>query len=224
MSSHTQRTHFPMWGPTSDFPTWGSGKGTGNPQGIWLWRPVGFDYGTSPGLGETETLGGHTQNFVCTTTQGKKALTSVNTEPDLPGSVWGSSWNVCQQWPAVRTGALATAVLAAVCWRKSSWRSPVAHHRALRLQDWVATGQTTNREGAQPHPSADNWIKNLPMRARPSFLHSQSLPLGSLHNPLILILQWADRRSKNYHPTASRAKNHNHRKTNQNDHMDHSLV
>ena len=28
---------------TTDFPTWGSHKGTENPQRIWLWRPVGFD-------------------------------------------------------------------------------------------------------------------------------------------------------------------------------------
>jgi len=28
--------------PTTDFPTWGSGKGTENSQGIWLWRPIGF--------------------------------------------------------------------------------------------------------------------------------------------------------------------------------------
>ena len=31
-------------GSTKDFPTWGFGKGTKNPKGIWLWRPVGFDY------------------------------------------------------------------------------------------------------------------------------------------------------------------------------------
>ena len=36
----------------TDFPTWGSGKGTENPQGIWLWRPVEFDFRTSTGLGK----------------------------------------------------------------------------------------------------------------------------------------------------------------------------
>ena len=41
--------------PTSGFPAWGSDKGTGNPQGIWSWRPVGFDCKTSTGLGVTET-------------------------------------------------------------------------------------------------------------------------------------------------------------------------
>ena len=46
-----------LWGsePTSGFPAWGPNQRTGNPQGIWPWRPVGFDYKTSTGLGETET-------------------------------------------------------------------------------------------------------------------------------------------------------------------------
>ena len=34
--------------------------------------------------------------------------------------------------------------------------------RDCRLQVWVTSGQTTDREGAQPHPSADNLIKVLP--------------------------------------------------------------
>ena len=38
-------------GPTTDFPTWGSGKGTENPQRIWLWRSEGFHYRTYTGLG-----------------------------------------------------------------------------------------------------------------------------------------------------------------------------
>ena len=52
-------------------------------------------------------------------------------------------------------------------------------------------------EGTQPCPSTENWIKDLlsmasPIRTRPSFLHSQSLPSGSFHKPLILISQRAD--------------------------------
>ena len=39
-------------GPTTDFQTWGSGKGTGNPQGMWLWMSVGFDYKTPTALGK----------------------------------------------------------------------------------------------------------------------------------------------------------------------------
>ena len=51
-NSHTVKK---VLGPTTDFPAWGSGKGTKNPQGIWLWRPVGFDYTTYTGLGETDS-------------------------------------------------------------------------------------------------------------------------------------------------------------------------
>ena len=56
----------------------------------------------------------------------------------------------------------------------------------------------TNREGTQPYPSAENWIKDLlsmvlPTRARPSFPHSQSLPSGSFHRPFSLIHQRTDR-------------------------------
>ena len=58
--------------------------------------------------------------------------------------------------------------------------------------------QVNNREGTQPHPSTENWIKDLlnmatPIRTRPSFPLSQSLPSGSFHEPLILPHQRADR-------------------------------
>ena len=57
-----------------------------------------------------------------------------------------------------------------------------------------------NYQGGR-HPSADDWIKvlvskALPTRARPNFSHHQSLPSGSLHKPLNLLHQRADRRSK----------------------------
>ena len=47
-------------GPTTDSPTWGSSRATENPEGMWLWRPEGFDYRTSTGLGK-QTIGGHKQ-------------------------------------------------------------------------------------------------------------------------------------------------------------------
>ena len=61
-------------GPTTEFPNWGSSKGTEKPQGIWLWRPVGFDYRTSTGLGR-QSLGGHKQSLVLTRTQEKGVVT-----------------------------------------------------------------------------------------------------------------------------------------------------
>ena len=55
-----------------------------------------------------------------------------------------------------------------------------------------------SHRGTQPHPSTENWIKDLlsmamPTRKRPSFPHSQFLPPGSFHKPFILIQQRADR-------------------------------
>ena len=73
-------------GPTTNFPTWGSGKGTENPQEIRLRRPVGFDYRTSIGLGK-QTLGGHKQNLVYNRSQEKETVSRQETEPDMPVSV-----------------------------------------------------------------------------------------------------------------------------------------
>ena len=69
-----------------------------------------------------------------------------------------------------------------------------------------------NREGTQSCPSTKNWIKVFlsmapPIRIWPSFPHSQSLPSGSFHKPLILIPQRADQMK----PTVT--------KTNEIDHM-----
>ena len=84
--------------------------------------------------------------------------------------------------------------------------------RDYRPQNWVASGKTSNREGAELHPSADNQIKYLLSlalftEARSSFPHSQSLPWRSLHKPLILIHQRADRRNKNHNHPVSGTKN-----------------
>ena len=47
---------------------------------------MGFDYRTYIGLGK-QTLGGHKQNLVSTRTQEKGAVTTQETDPDLPMSV-----------------------------------------------------------------------------------------------------------------------------------------
>ena len=51
--------------------------------------------------------------------------------------------------------------------------------------------QVNNREGTQKI-GLDLLSMALPIRTRPSFPHSQSLPSGSFHKPLTLILQRAD--------------------------------
>ena len=81
-------------GPTTDFSTWRSGKGTENPQGIWRWRPVEFDNRTSIKLGK-QTPGGHTQNLVCTRSQEKGAVSPQETESDLPVNVQESLVEAC---------------------------------------------------------------------------------------------------------------------------------
>ena len=47
---------------------------------------MGFDYRTYMGLGK-QTFGGHKQNLVSTRTQEKGAVTTQETDPDLPMSV-----------------------------------------------------------------------------------------------------------------------------------------
>ena len=46
----------------------------------------------------------------------------------------------------------------------------------------------------------------LPTGTRPGFPHSQSLPSGSLHKPLSLTHQRANRRSKKHHLTGAETK------------------
>ena len=75
----------------------------------------------------------------------------------------------------------------------------------------IASGQTTIRQGVQPHPSADNWIKALlskalSIRTRSSFSHHQSLPSRSLHKPFSLIHQRANRRNKKHNLRAAKTK------------------
>ena len=77
--------------------------------------------------------------------------------------------------------------------------------------------QVNNGEGTQLHPSTENWVKDLlsmapPIRVRPSFPLSQSLSARSFHKPL----SFSIRGQTDWKPQSQ--------KTNQSDHMDHSLV
>ena len=77
--------------PTWGFPAWGCGKGTRNPQGIWLWRLAGFDCWNSAGLGETKTpLLEGTHTTWCTWGPGESSSNPKETEPDLPTNAGGS--------------------------------------------------------------------------------------------------------------------------------------
>ena len=91
-----------------------------------------------------------------------------------------------------------------------AWKVPLGG--CHQPEGWVSSDQKNTKEGAQPHSSADSWIKALlskalPTRARPSFSHHQSLPSGSLYKRLSLLHQRADRRSKkNHSPTVTKIK------------------
>ena len=166
------------------------GRGTENPQGIWLWRPVGFDYITSTGLGN------------------QRLLEDTNYTLYTPGPRRKEKWlhKRLSQTGLERSGVSGRGVGGLPQghrhWPQQSWEawqadiSPFGgdHHDPYHS---LVSGQTTGREHSST-PSEENWIKDLlsmalPTKARPSFPHSQSLPSGSFHKPLILIHQRADR-------------------------------
>lgn len=72
--------------------TRGPDKGTGNPQGIWPWSPVGFDY-RSEDWGKQRLQSYRAQtNFACTKTRRRGAVTSQETEPKLLLVLEGLLW------------------------------------------------------------------------------------------------------------------------------------
>ena len=92
-------------------------------------------------------------------------------------------------WPAAGLGALSVVV--------HPW-DLLKEVPIIFITSTIVWPQVNNREGTQLHPSTENWIKDLlsmalPIRKRPSFPISQSLPSASFHKPLILLHQRADR-------------------------------
>ena len=142
--------------PTSGFQAWGTDQRTGNSQGILWWGPVGFDYRPSRGQRETETpvLEG-TNKILCAPRPRGENQWPHRRENYLLG-LKGSCGSMGQQGLTTRTGALEGPP-----WHKPSWSLPLTLPQSCRSQGWVASGQTTTREGVQPHPSADNWIEAL---------------------------------------------------------------
>ena len=119
MKSHTHQVGDPQTGeqnyqrrsptvikflnPTSGFPTWGSSKGTRNPQGIWLWKPSVFDYRISTGLGEAET----------------PLLEGINKILYAPGP------RVKKQWPHRKLNQIHLLVMEVLLWRHRSAVPPL---------------------------------------------------------------------------------------------------
>ena len=118
-------------------------------------------------------------------------------------SAKGMGW----QWPAAGLGAGTVAVHA--------W-DLLKEVIVIFITSTIVWSQVNSREGTQLHQSTESWIKDLgsmalPIRTRPSIPLSQSILSGSCHKPLILLHLRADWKSQS-------------QKTNQSNHMDHSLV
>ena len=101
-------------GPTTDFPTWESGKGTENPGNLTV-KSSGICYRTSTGTG---TWRAQTKPCVhqnpgersCNPTRACAGLTSERVGVSGAGTGW--------QWPAAGSGPLKTTVLASVLLRE----------------------------------------------------------------------------------------------------------
>ena len=113
---------------------------------------------------------------MCSRTQKKRAVTPQETEPDLPVSVRESP---AEMW--VHSGLLR----GQRHWLQQSWElwhagiSPFegGHHYSHYSYHSLASGQT-NREGTQPQPWTENWIKDLLMS---SLMSDSFWPHGLQH-------------------------------------------
>ena len=91
-----------------------------------------------------------------------------------------SSGGVGQWWPTAGLGALSVAV--------HPW-DLLKEVTIIFTTSTIVWPQVNSREGTQLHQSTENWIKDLlsmapPIRTRPSFPLSQSLPSGSFQSLL----------------------------------------
>ena len=133
--------------------------------GIWL-----QDFDRAEGNRDS-TLGGHAQSSVRIGTQGKEQWTQGRLNQTyllvLEGLLQRQGEAVAHHGD-MDTGSRSSGKYSLGWALPESAISPTKDPG--RLQCWVASGQTTNREGTQPHPSTVKWIKVL----RSSDCHSNS--------------------------------------------------
>ena len=92
-----------------------------------------------------------------------------------------------QQSPTAGSGALSAAVCA---------QDLLKEVAIIFITSTIVGSQVKQQGGNTAPPSTEKLIKDLlrmAIRTRPSFPHSQSLPSGNFHKPLIFILQRADK-------------------------------
>ena len=114
---------------------------------------------------------------------------------------FGGQWDLITEFPQDRQTDFQSAQTKPCAHQDPGERSsdPTGDGARLACECPVGSGlRPNNREGTQPRPSTEDWTKNLlsmapTIRTRLSFPLSQSLPSGSIHKPLILLHQRADR-------------------------------
>jgi len=187
--------------PTSGFPAWESSKRTRNPQGIWLWGP--WDLITELLQDwEKQRLGRYKQNLAHTRTQGQGARLNETCLLVLEGLLRqpGSAVAHCRDGDTgaeVLGGAPSVWTLLEVT--MSPTIEPIDSRAGLPQAQ-----QLTGKEHSLTHqPTIElkfYWAWPCAPEQDPIFSHHQSLPSASLHKPLSLIHQRADRKSKNENP------------------------
>ena len=140
------------------------------PSGNWL-----EDFNRTRG-NRDPTLGGHTQSSVYIRNQGKEQWPQGRLNQTyllvLEGLLQRHDGGL---WLTVGTRTLAAEVLGSAPWCEPSQSLSLAPTKTpSRLQCWVASGKTTNREGTQSHPSTIKQIKVLLSSAHQS--NSQLYP------------------------------------------------
>ena len=139
--------------PTSGFPAWGSDKRTGNPQGIWTWRPVGFDCRTFTELGvkETPVLEGTNKTLPAPRLRGKEQWLHRRLNQKYLLVLEGLLWKCGLERAHHRDGDTDTSSLG---------RCPLGVNPLGGL--YRATGLGHFRPKTlpeyEPYPSTDNWI------------------------------------------------------------------
>ena len=89
---------------------------------------------------------------MCTRTQEKEAVTPEETDTELACECPGvSSRGMGQRWPAAGSGSLSTAVRA---------RDVLKEAAIIFITSTIVWSQVNKREGTQPRPSTENWIKD----------------------------------------------------------------
>ena len=154
-------------------------------QQTWVWHkpswrrsPITHHRGTRTytRLGK-QTPGGHKQNLVHQD-PGERSSEPQRDGPRLAHEYPGvSSGFVGQWWPAAGLGAQSTAVHA--------W-DPLKGTTIIFITSTIVWPQVNNRKGTQPHPSTENWIKDLLSKAHPQFIRQtiRSNPLNLFSLPL----------------------------------------